>query len=198
MVVIRLNDLNNDLNTSLAPQCYRQAKPAHKRLKFTPLIISPETASTQWFLIMKLLWVPPESLPRVTVSEHEVTLGSAREPTKCNIFWPCTLTWPFTSSKKWCFCSLDALVTSTHLCFALTQGLNLVEKQQRVCLLDHQNNGTHDHQNCIFIGSKSWWGLEQSVFGDRETNKSHAQHTEAWSTTVTCVRQTEQKTDLTD
>ena len=62
--------------------------------------------------------------------------------------------WPLTS---W-------MLSSTWLCFALILGLNLVGKQWQTCPQYCKNNGTWDHQNCILIGSRSWWGFEWSIF----------------------------------
>ena len=55
---------------------------------------------------------------------------------------------------------------SIRLCFLMTLGLNLVGKQWWACLQHHKISGTWDHQNCILIGPRSWWGLEQLVFCD--------------------------------
>ena len=115
-----------------------------EKLKFTSLIISPGTPAVKCLLIMTLLSVQLYS------------------PTKRSALWPCTIHGRLLQPKH----GVPAvwLPLSTCLCFALMGGFNLVGQQWQSCLRHHENNGARDHRNCILIGPKSWWRLEQSVF----------------------------------
>ena len=61
--------------------------------------------------------------------------------------------------------SLQSWWTCLHiLCFLLTWHLNLVGKQQQACLQHHKNSRTQDHQKCILIRPRSWWGSNNLSF----------------------------------
>ena len=68
----------------------------HEKVKFTSLVIIPETAAVEWVLIMKLLLVQLCSLQ------------------KYDVLWHFTLyTWPLTSAKTQCPCSPNELFSTS-------------------------------------------------------------------------------------
>ena len=68
----------------------------HERVKFTSLIISPETAATEWFPIMKLLSVQLYRLESIMRFDRALRI-----------------TRPLPSAKTRCPYCLDALVTTS-------------------------------------------------------------------------------------
>ena len=66
-------------------------------------------------------------------------------------------TWPLTSAKAWCPCSPDALLNISVFCTDLRLEVGRLVR-------GIVKNWIQNHQNCILIRPRSWWGLEQSVF----------------------------------
>ena len=89
------------------------------------------------------------------VSDHESALSSA---TKHNALWPCTMHGCLLQPQHGVPTAQVHL--STLLSFALSVGLNSVEKQLQACLRHHRNSGTQAHQNCYFNLTEVLMGVE--------------------------------------
>ena len=75
------------------------------------------------------------------------------------------ITRTLTSAKTRCPCSPDAPVSTSV--FWVELRLEFGGKTiTGLYLWHHKHSGIRDHQICISVGPKSWWGLEQSVFWD--------------------------------
>ena len=103
------------------------------------------------------------------VCNHESTFSSAVKPTKHNVLWPCTIRGRLLLPKH----GVPAvwMHLSTPLSFALTWGLNSVEKQLQACHGIIKTMG-HETPELFSIGPGSWWWLEQLVFRDFSQSKT--------------------------